>query len=355
MRIQKTRDRLTDLHLEGFLVTSPENRRYLSGFTGSAGVVLICPDTVYLFVDFRYVEQAEQETEGFQVLMAAGKSPVAAALEKAREVGISKLAFEGRHVTVKEFEDMQDVAPGLELVSTENVCENLRMIKDETELDCIRKAAEIADHAFSRILNVIRPGISEREVALELDYHMQSLGSEGVAFSSIVASGARSALPHGRASDKTINSGDLVVLDFGAKYKGYCSDMTRTVAVGDVSSELKQVYDIVYEAQKMARENIKLGITGCEADKIARDIIESKGYGGRFGHGLGHGVGLLVHEEPILSPSRNTVLGNNMVITVEPGIYLPNVGGVRIEDLTIVKEEGLEIVSSSQRELIVIR
>lgn len=348
------REKVVDLSLDGFLVTSPENRRYLSGFTGSTGVVLIQRDAEYLFVDFRYVEQAEQETKGFQVVHVSGQSVLMAALEKAKTCGLSKLGFEGKHVTVKEFEDMRAKACGLELVLTENVCEDIRVVKDEGELDHIRKAAEITDRAFAHILGVIRPGISERELAIELEYFMERQGSEGTAFPSIVASGARSALPHGTASDKTINSGDLVVLDFGAKYKGYCADMTRTVAVGEISSELRQIYDIVYEAQEFARRRIIPGMTGQDADSLARDIIESKGYGDRFGHGLGHGVGLLVHEEPRLGLKSDVVLKSGMIVTVEPGIYLPDAGGVRIEDLSFIKEDGLEILSTSPRELIVI-
>lgn len=355
MRIRRIREKIVELGLDGLLVASPENRRYLSGFTGSTGTVLILPDAKLLFVDFRYVEQARQEAKGFQVVLVSGKSTQMAALEKAKDLGVGRLGIESKHTTVKEFEDMRKDADEVELVLTEDVCEGVRVIKDEEELEFIRKAAEIADQTFSYILGVIRPGVSEREVAAQLEYKIKLLGGEGTSFASIVASGPRSALPHGTASDKIIDTGDLVVLDFGVRYKGYCSDMTRTVAVGDISPGLREIYDIVYEAQQFARNNIIPGMTGHDADRLARDLIESKGFGEQFGHGLGHSVGLLIHEEPRLGVNSEVVLESGMVVTVEPGIYLPGVGGVRIEDLCVIREDGLEILSTSPRELIVIK
>ena len=232
--------------------------------------------------------------------------------------------------------------------------EKLRMIKTDDEIRTIRRAAEIADEAFSHILTFIKPGVTELEVSNELEFFMRRLGASESSFDTIVASGKRSALPHGVATGKTIENGDMVTLDFGALYDGYVSDITRTVAVGEPTEELKKIYHIVLEAQMRACSALKPGMTGKEADAVARDYIKDHGYGEAFGHSTGHGIGLEVHEGPGLSFRSDTVLKPGMVVTVEPGIYVPGLGGVRIEDDVLITEDGCELLTSSPKELIIL-
>jgi Xaa-Pro aminopeptidase len=226
------------------------------------------------------------------------------------------------------------------------------LVKTEKELEKMAKAADIADQAFHHIIGYIRPGVTERAVALELEIYMKKLGASALSFETIAASGVRSSMPHGIATDKIIEDGDFLTLDFGCVYDGYCSDMTRTVVVGKATQKQKKIYGVVLEAQIAALNAIREGINGIDVDKIARDVISSRGYGEYFGHGLGHGVGLEVHEEPRLSPTGTKKLLENMVVTDEPGIYIPGFGGVRIEDLIVVKKDGCEVLSKSPKQLI---
>jgi len=352
-KIKKLREALVEKGLDALLVTSTYNRRYLTNFTGSSGVALITKDKALFITDFRYVEQATSQCEGFEIVKHEGliSSEVASQVEKN---GVAKIGFEQDHMTFSEYGTYRKVVAGAELVPVNGIIENLRLIKTDAEISIIKEATKIAESAFDHILGYIRPGVTELEVSNELEFYMRKLGATSSSFDIIVASGARSALPHGVASSKVIETGDFVTLDFGAYYKGYVSDMTRTVSVGEPDAELKKIYDIVLEAQLRGVNGIKAGITGKEADALTRDYITEKGYGEYYGHSTGHGIGLEVHEGPGLSFRSDLVLEPNMIVTCEPGIYIPNLGGVRIEDDLIVKNGGNENLMSSPKNLIIL-
>ncbi len=348
-RLEGLRKYLNENKIDACIIYKPQNRRYLSGFTGSAGYVVLTEEKNLFITDFRYVEQASVQCIDFEIVKHTDNRTLYDILN---ELGIKSLGFEEGDVTYSQYKDFIDNLNDIELIELKGVVNKLRMIKSETEIENIRRAAEIADKAFEYICTIIKPGISEREVSLELEFFMKKNGASGNSFESIVASGKRSSLPHGVATDKIIEDGDFVTLDFGCIYNGYCSDMTRTVVIGKASPKQEEIYNIVLRAQEEALKFIKPGMKGFEVDKIARDIIKESGYGDYFGHGLGHAVGMEVHESPRLSPLGKEELKPNMVVTDEPGIYLPDFGGVRIEDLVVVKENGCEILSKSPKTLI---
>ncbi|MBA2173629.1 aminopeptidase P family protein [Halobacillus locisalis] len=349
-KLENLRKAMSEDGIDGLLVMSQQNRRYMSGFTGSSGALLITAKEAVLITDFRYTEQANEQADHFEVVTHKIPLPEEVA-NQAKRLRLSKVGFEKDHVTYSSFEQYQS-ALGAELVPTSGLVEKLRLIKTDEEISIIKDAVKIADDAFQHILGYIKPGVKEIDVSNELEFFMRKQGATSSSFDIIVASGYRSALPHGVASEKEIQSGELVTLDFGAIYKGYCSDITRTVAVGEISDELKDIYDTVLQAQLKGMEGLKAGITGVEADALTRDYIKEKGYGEYFGHSTGHGMGLDVHEGPGLSHRSNTVLEEGMVVTVEPGIYVPNVGGCRIEDDAVVTVDGNECLSQSTKELI---
>ena len=350
-RLAALRELLPSSSVDGLLITRPENRRYITGFTGSAGVALVSQNHAFFVTDFRYVEQATYQAPEFQIVQH-GLKIEDTLCQLAQEAGIGRLGFEKDVVTFKQHETLSSALSGVRLVPCEGLVEALREVKDENETELIRQAEAIGDAAFSHILSIMKPGMTEIDVALELEWFMRKNGAEGIGFDVIVASGPRGAMPHGVASDKKLAQGDLVVLDFGAVYNGYRGDMTRTVSLGKATSLQRRVYDIVLRAQEAALEAIAPGKTGQEIDGIARGIIEEAGYGDNFGHGLGHGVGLAVHEEPRLSVTGTKELRPGMVVTVEPGIYLPGLFGIRIEDLVVVQEGGVRNLTRSPKELI---
>ncbi|WP_456278322.1 M24 family metallopeptidase [Bacillus sp. AK128] len=351
-KIEKLRNHFQEHDVDGVLITSEFNRRYMTNFTGTAGVAVISREKAVFITDFRYVEQAASQVEGFEVVQhkAAIIDEIANQVEK---LGIKRLGFEEDHVTYSTYKTYQN-AISAELIPLSGVIEKLRLIKTDSEIKILKEATEIADAAFEHILTVIRPGKTEIEISNELEFFMRKQGAASSSFDIIVASGYRSALPHGVASDKIIQSGEFVTLDFGAYYKGYCSDITRTLAVGQPSDELKNIYDVVLEAQLRGMAGIKPGMTGKEADALTRDYITEKGYGEYFGHSTGHGIGLEVHEGPGLSFKSDVKLEPGMVVTVEPGIYVANVGGVRIEDDTVITADGNQSLSFSTKELIIL-
>lgn len=353
-RLQKLRGVLAERQLDGIVISKPENRAYLSGFTGSSGWLLITAAKAFLVTDFRYVEQAQSQAPAFEVHKPenSAEALIAALCD---EQNVKRLGFEGDYLTFDAYQGYTQVHQGRELVSSAGLVERLRMIKDEAEIAIMQKAASIADEAWSHILGYIKPGVVERELAVELEYKMKKLGAEGLAFDIICASGVRSALPHGRASEKKIEAGDLVTFDFGALYKGYCSDMTRTVMVGEPSEKQREIYQTVLEAQLRGVAACKAGMTGKELDDVCRDYIKEKGYGEYFGHGTGHGVGRFIHEGPKLSfRGEHDVLEPGMVVTIEPGIYLPGWGGVRIEDMVLVTADGCRRLSQSPKDLVIL-
>ncbi|NMA01363.1 MAG: aminopeptidase P family protein [Clostridia bacterium] len=352
-RVEDLRMRMEKIGLDGFLIMEPNNRRYISGFTGTAGVLLITKKQNILFTDFRYIDQGAKEAPNFEIIKY--EYPYLTTInEVLKRLPVKQIGFESEFVTYNQFLELSKVLDGFRLLPQKGVIEELRMVKDPEEINHIKEAARIADNGFKYILNIIKPGITEREVARDLEYYMASQGATGPSFATIVASGKRSSLPHGVASDKIIEKGDFVTLDFGCVYKGYCSDMTRTIVVGNPTEKQKEIYNIVLQAQTLGLASVKAGLGAKEIDKVSRDYIESKGYGNYFGHGLGHGLGLNVHENPSLSPKDKTKLLKNMVVTIEPGIYIPDWGGVRIEDLVVVLEDGYDNLTNSAKELIIL-
>lgn len=350
-RVAKIQSCLQEKALNALLILQPDNRRYLSGFTGSAGALLITNSEALLFTDFRYTEQAASQAPGFKIVK---HGPVIWDEVAGYTTGLARIAFEQDFVTFAQYTLISEKFKDVELVPVSGLVEARRSTKEDSELLEMQKAADVADQAFSHILTYISKGRTEYEVALELEFVMRRNGASGTAFDFIVASGPRSSLPHGVATGRVIQAGDLVTMDFGAVVNGYCSDITRTVMIGKPSAKQKEVYQIVLEAQTAALNALKPGMTGREVDQVARELIASQGYGENFGHGLGHGVGLVVHEEPRLSPAGATVLEPGMVVTVEPGIYLPGWGGVRIEDTVVVTEAGCRVLTHSAKDLIIL-
>lgn len=352
MKLEKLRNLFGQLDIDGMLVTSSANLQYMTGFTGSSGLAVISKERAAFITDFRYTEQAKTQVKGFDIIEHGG-SLIQTAADTILEYGIKKLGFEQNSMTYGTYASYQAVLQEAEMVPVADSVEKLRLIKSSEEIKILEEAAKIADDAFEHILTFIKPGISEISVANELEFYMRRQGADGSSFDMIVASGVRSSL-HGVASGKLIEKGDLVTLDFGAYYKGYCSDITRTVAVGEPSDKLKEIYQVVYDAQALGVLHIKPGMTGKEADALTRDHITAKGYGQYFGHSTGHGFGMEVHESPGLSFRSSAVLEPGMAVTVEPGIYIPEVGGARIEDDIIITEDGNRTITHSPKELIIL-
>ena len=349
LKLQKLRSEMEQQQIESLLITSPFNLRYITGFTGSSGLALVTQEKALFITDFRYTEQAAEQAQGFEVIQAK-TNLLEEAAQSVKQLGIKTVAFEQDFVTYASFLQYEEkMEAALKPVS--GIIEKIRMIKTPEELKILKAAAKIADDAYEHICGFIKAGQTELEVSNELEFFMRRQGATSSSFDTIVASGLRSALPHGVATDKVIQQGDMITLDYGALYNGYISDITRTVAVGEPSEKMKEIYQTVLDAQILGVEKIGPGMTGIEADAIARDYIKSKGYGEAFGHSTGHGIGLEVHEGPGLSSKSQTVLEPGMAVTVEPGIYLPGIGGVRIEDDILITESGNERLTNSTKEL----
>jgi Xaa-Pro aminopeptidase len=354
MRLAKLRQILADNDLDAIVISQPENRRYLSGFTGTRGVLFISPERAVLATTFVYLEQARKQAPAFE-LVRFQREFAEVWPDLVAEVNARRVAFESAHLTVAEHGKLAAGAEGAELVSTEGIVEGLRAIKDEGELDIIRKTVALADAAFAHIIEFIEPGMTEREVAWELEVYVRTHGAERVAFDLIVGAGLNGAMPHHEVSERVIGEGEPIVMDLGARVAGYHSDLTRTICLGQPDERLTEIYDLVLWAQLAAEAVIRGGIVAGEADNAARQIITEAGYGEQYGHGLGHGVGLAVHEEPFIRQGAEEVLKPGMVFTVEPGIYLPDWGGVRIEDMVLVREDGVEVLSRASKEPVIIK
>ncbi|CAD2073749.1 Xaa-Pro dipeptidase [Jeotgalicoccus coquinae] len=350
IKFDKVQQLIERENLDALLVMSSYNRRYLSDFTGSSGALVITPKARYLISDFRYKAQGAEQAQDFEFVLQQGSLlDFIASFMKSKN--IKRIGFEGEHVNYNTYSKIKE---DFETVPLTGEVEKIRLIKTDDELDLIMKACEIADQSYEYILTYVKAGMTELEVKNELEAHMTKLGASGPSFDTIVASGHRGALPHGVASDKVIEEGDMVTLDFGAYYQGYASDITRTFGVGSVSPEMEEIYNVVLESQLKALDEITAGMTGSEADSVARDVISSHGYGENFGHSLGHGFGLEVHELPGLAQKSTMTLEPGMCVTIEPGIYVDGLGGVRIEDDTIVTETGLKKLTHSSKKLFIV-
>ncbi|TEU17970.1 MAG: aminopeptidase P family protein [Anaerolineales bacterium] len=354
MRLARLRQTLADNDLDAIVISQPENRRYLSGFTGTGGVLFISPERAVLATTFVYLEQARKQAPAFE-LVRFQREFVEVWPDLVTEINARRVAFESAHLTVAEQGKLDTGAEGAELVPTEGIVEGFRAIKDRDELDIIRKAVVLADAAFTHIVGFIEPGMTEREVAWALEVYMRTHGAEKAAFDLIVGAGPNGAMPHHEVSERVIGVGEPIVMDLGARIAGYHSDLTRTICLGQPDGRFTEIYDVVLRAQLAAEAAIRAGLVTGEADSAARQVIAEAGYGEQYGHGLGHGVGLAVQEEPSIRQGAEEVLKPGMVFTVEPGIYLPDWGGVRIEDMVLVREDGVEVLSQASKEPVIIK
>lgn len=362
-RRQQLKRELQNEQTDVVLIDHPSNLYYYTGFTGGEAMFLMpvnmdvmsTNDSVegYVITDSRYYEQVEKECEGLSLVKLERNGFSATIKSLLHENKKIKILLEDS-MNLAQYMKLKENCPNGMFALGSNWIGMPRMIKDPEELAKIEKAEEIGDAAFTHLLDILKPGVSEREVALELEFFMKRQGASKLSFDTIVASGPNSSMPHAQVTDRKLQKGDFVTMDFGCVYQGYCSDMTRTVAIGTVTEEMKKVYQIVLDANLRAMEQIAVGKRCSEIDAVARDYIREQGYGEYFGHGLGHGVGLDIHEEPRFSPKCDVITRENMVITDEPGIYLPGQFGVRIEDLVVVKEDGYRKLSQSEKKLIVL-
>lgn len=357
-RISKLREIMSGLGLDGYLVSQPESRRYLSGFTGadhppmdSAGFLLITAARTLLLTDGRTVEQAEREAPDYEIHRIEEK--VATTLAQiVPPMGLSRLAFEGNHLTYRLFQEVgAAVGDGTLLVPTYEVVDTMRAVKEASELDAIREAVALADAAFLHLLGAVQAGMTERELAWVIESFLRKNGSEGVAFNPIVAAGPNASMPHHVPGDRPIQAGEPIIVDWGARVMGYCSDITRTIVLGEADEQFKRVYGVVLEAQTRAERRIRAGMLGARADGIARKVITEAGLGERFAHSLGHGVGLAIHENPSLRRTSDQTLEDGMVFSIEPGVYLPGWGGVRIEDLVTLRGGKPLVLTRSPKQL----
>jgi len=355
-RLKKLILLLRSQNLDGLLITSASNITYASAYRGTNGLVLITTTQGSFFLtDFRYHQQAKQEVKNLRLVFAQRELVQDLGRFKFLQSRNYRLGFETDHISYNITQKLKKILPDVLLVPTENLVESIMIIKDKQEIAKIKRAVQITDDAFSHILNFVKPGMRESDLAAQIEHDFRKKGADGAAFPTIVASGYRSAMPHGTASCKKIQEGELITFDMGATYQGYASDMTRTVVLGKATTKQRRIYDLVLKAQKKAISEAKAGISGTELDKVARSIIKRAGYDKYFGHGLGHGLGLAVHSGPAINKKSGTILKPGMVITIEPGIYLPGWGGVRIEDDVLITRSGCQILNVSPKHLIEIK
>ena len=352
-RLASLRKRMAEKDLDAIIISTPENRRYLSGFTGSAGYLLVSADHAILATDFRYIEQAGKQSPDFRVIKVGNDWSWFSEILEAH--GMRRIGFESHHMTVATYrqvtESVQELPSGdrPSIVATTGTVEALRRVKELEELAHLQSAIDVADATMEAITPTIQAGETERELAWRLEKQMRELGADSLSFDTIVAAGSNGAMPHHRPSDKAIAPGEPIVIDMGAKVGGYCGDITRTVCVGEPDETFRKIYDIVLGAQLTAIATVRAGMSGGDADELSRVVIAEAGYGDNFGHSLGHGVGLAIHEYPRVGPKSDHPLEEGMVFTVEPGIYLQDWGGVRIEDVVILEKEGARVLSKAAK------
>lgn len=354
-KLQKLFSMLPDV--DAVVVTSQNNRLYFAKFSGTFGILVLTREGASYITDFRYFEMAKDamKDSGIDVFLSeGGYKAYDTARELLENISAKRVGYEDTEITVSQSKSLFEKLGNFEFVPAGDAILNVRQIKNAYELECITKAQNITDKAFSKILNVISPSITEYELAVELEYQLRKNGAEGLAFDTIIASGANGSKPHAHPTDKLLKTGDAITMDFGARYKGYCADMTRTVFLGKPNEEIKKIYNIVLKAQLAALNNMACGMTGKEVDALARQVIVSSGYPNHFNHGLGHSVGIDIHERPACNALSEEKLQENMLMTVEPGIYVENVGGVRIEDLVIVKQDKIINLTTSSKDIIIL-
>ncbi len=354
-RLQKLRDSLERREIDAIFISQPENRYYISEFNGSAGFLLITKKDAILATDFRYIEQAKVQAPGYKIFRIT--NGIASWFpELTGGLNLNRLGFEARHITSSQYQQLSETLKKqnlpLKLTPVDDLVESLRMIKEPEEIECITRAAGISDNAIEYIEDTIHAGMTEINVAWELEKILRENGSQSLPFDIIVASGPNAALPHAKPSQRTISPGEPVIIDIGARIGNYCSDLSRTICLGDPDANFKKIYDVVHCAQLTAVAIIKEGMSGEQADSLARTVIEQAGYEENFGHALGHGIGLASHESPCLGPGSTETLTSDMVFSIEPGIYLPGWGGVRIEDLVILEKGKVTAISKARKGLL---
>ncbi len=343
-RVKRLRRLMKEWGVDGVIINNINNIRYITGFTGSSGYLIITEKEGYLLTDSRYTTQAKEEVNGFYI--KEYKKPLHEIPLLIDRLNISMLGFEGSYLSYDKYELLKDSLPHtIALLSLQDNIDYIRTRKDRSEVRRLEKAAGLSSKALWNVLHMIVEGTKECDIAMEMEYQMKRLGAEKASFDIIVISGERTALPHGRASEREISSGDLIMIDFGCVFEGYSSDETCTLSLGGFSSEQRRVYTIVKEAHDRAIEMVKPGVKASEIDRVARDVIEEAGYGEYFGHGTGHGIGISIHEKPIISPYCEDVIEEDMVFTIEPAIYIPKWGGVRIEDMVLVTRDGCRVLT----------
>ena len=357
-RVASLRRAMQDADLDWMLVTGREHVRYLAGFSGSAGWLLVGADEQGLLTDFRYRDQAEHESPEWTFHLAEDGLPRKLMAVLAGD-GRERLGFDPAHVTVRDYRAASEgngdsTGSSPEWVPTDRIVERIAVVKDAGEIELMARAADVTDRVFEDIVGLMSPGVTERDIAAEIEYRARRLGADGTAFEPIVASGPRAALPHATPSDRKIATGDVVIVDMGVRWRGYNSDMTRTVSVGETSVQLREVYSTVARAQELALMGAGPGVRAADLDAVARGYIADHGYAEAFGHSLGHGVGLQVHEAPSLSSRSEDTLQPGMIVTIEPGIYISGWGGVRIEDLVVITDEGSRVLSGSAKKLVAV-
>ena len=352
--IAKIRQKLTEKELDAVYIENEKNQRYAAGFPFTDGAVLVARDGAWLITDSRYIEAASDTAEGVEVLLYDREKPLKARiLEVLGLAGVRKLGFEENSLSYSRYLTLKDALP-CELVPAQSIFAELRAAKSEEEIGYMKEAQAISEAALEDILAFIRPGMTEREIAAELVYQMLRHGSEGNSFDPIVVTGAKTSMPHGVPGNEVVKEGDFLTMDFGCLKHGYCSDMTRTVAISHATEEMRKVYSIVLEAQLAGIAFSAAGKCGCEIDAAARKVIADAGYGSYFGHGYGHSLGLDIHELPGANPSGKTPMPVGAVVSAEPGIYLPGKFGVRIEDVVVMREGGCEILTKAPKDLIIL-
>ncbi len=342
-------------NVDAALITSEAGTFYLTGYANDSAYVLLTKSGAFYFTDTRYTEESKAACgDGAEVITVNSRDAYEKIFGIMIKTGVKTLGFEGKYTTFNDYSAMSKAFEGIKLVPVDATLDELRSVKTRDEISLIKKAASINDRAFAKTLKKIKAGVTERQVSSELEYQMRKLGADGLAFTTIVAFGANTSKPHAHAGDTVLREGMPVTIDFGCKYKGYCSDITRTFAFGDPGADFRKIYDAVLNANMRGISAVKAGVKGCDVDNASRDYLKSEGLAEYFLHGTGHGVGVEIHEAPVVNPKGDTVLKKNMIITVEPGVYMEGLYGVRVEDLILVENDGCSVISRTDKKLLIL-